>query len=179
MRFTVRVPADEIRAKLRSARVSFGTQQREVLEALGVRILSFAKQDYVTKSRGGTGTDGIKWKPLAQSTIDKRNRRGKANVKRKKTKSGKKRPTPGRVAIGIDTGLQLNSATPGFTAPGGGNIMRLTNTDITVGFGRFYSKYFDDKRELLPDAIPTKWRHALEDIVLRWARKLLKDSLGG
>lgn len=176
--FTIRVPAPEIRARLRSAKVAFGTQQKPVLEAMGVRVLSFAKQAYVVKSRGGTGDDGIKWAPLAASTIAARNRRGKRNAKRKTTKGGKARPPERSVAIGIDTGLQLNSANPGFRATGGGNIMRLTNTDITVGFGRFYSGYFDAKRALLPLTLPPKWSAELGQIVMRWAVGLLRKHAG-
>lgn len=177
MRFSVRVPADEIRAKLRSAKAAFGSQQRPCLEAMGVSVLSQSQLDYRTKSRGGTGTDGIKWKPLAASTIAKRNRRGKKNANRKTTKSGKARPVGGSVSIGIDTGLQLSSASPGFSAAGGGNIFRLTSTSITVGYGRIYSKYFDEARPLLPDYLPDSWRKRLESIVGRWAESIIRGEV--
>lgn len=36
---------------------------------IGVALLSQIQQDFITKSRGGTGRDGIKWKPLARATI--------------------------------------------------------------------------------------------------------------
>lgn len=179
MKFSVRVPSAEIRQKLRAAKAAFGNQQRPVLEALGVRVLSYARQDYVTKSRGGRGTDGISWAALAPATIKARNRRGKANAKRKTTKSGKSRAFGGSVAIGIDTGLQLNSSSPGFVAAGGGNVFRLTNTDITVGFGRTYSEFFNAKRPLLPDRLPDVWRKELEAIVERWGEELLRETLGG
>lgn len=39
---------------------------------LGVAFLSQVQQDFVTKARGGTGRDGIKWKPLAPSTVARR-----------------------------------------------------------------------------------------------------------
>lgn len=177
MRFSVRFPSDEIRAKLRRAKVAFGSQQRPCLEAMGVSVLSQSQQAYRVKSRGGTGSDGLKWKKLAQSTIDKRNRRGKPNAKRTKTKSGKARPLGGGVEIGRDTGLQLSSASPGFKAAGGGNIFRLTNTSITVGYGRSYSKYFDEARPLLPVKLPDPWRKKLEAIVGQWATKLLRGEL--
>lgn len=177
MRFAVNFPADGIRAKLRRAKVAFGTQQQPVLEAMGVAVLSQSQQAYRVKSRGGMGSDGITWKPLAASTIAKRNRRGKKNAKRTTTKSGKARPIGGTVSIGIDTGLQLNSASPGFKAVGGGNIMRLTNTSITVGYGRSYSVYFDEHRPLLPDKLPEPWLKELEAIVGRWAVDLLKKAV--
>lgn len=177
MRFAVKIPADEIRAKLRRAKVAFGSEQRPCLEAMGVAVLSKSQLAYRAKSRGGRGSDGITWKPLAQSTIDRKNRRGKRNATRKTTKSGKPRPIGGTVSIGIDTGLQLSSASPGFNAAGGGNIFRLTNTSITVGYGRSYSGYFDEVRPLLPDKLPDPWLKELEDIVGRWASELLKKAV--
>lgn len=36
---------------------------------IGVAALSQIQQDFITKSRGGTGRDGIKWKPLKRETI--------------------------------------------------------------------------------------------------------------
>lgn len=47
---------------------------------VGVAFLSQVQQDYVTKSRGGTGKDGVKWAPLKTSTIVAR-RRSKEDVK--------------------------------------------------------------------------------------------------
>lgn len=38
----------------------------------GVAVLSQIQQDFVTKSRGGTGRDGIKWLPLRRETIAQR-----------------------------------------------------------------------------------------------------------
>lgn len=39
---------------------------------LGVQLLSCVQQDFIVKSRGGTGRDGITWPPLARSTIAQR-----------------------------------------------------------------------------------------------------------
>lgn len=145
---------------------------------MGVYVLSQSQQAYRQKSRGQRGIDGIQWDPLKPSTIAKKNRRGKVNAKRKTTKSGKARPLGGTVAIGIDTGLQLSSASPGFNASGGGNIFRLTSTSITVGYGRSYSQYFDQLRPLLPNALPEKWEQECEAIVGRWAQEILSKELG-
>lgn len=178
MKFSVRVPSEAIRAKLRSAKSAFGDEQRPCLEVMGVSLLSNSQQAYLTKSKGGRGSDGITWAPLAPSTIAKRNRRGQKNATRKTTKSGKARPTGGSVDIGRDTGMQLNSARPGFSVGGGGNIFRLTSTSVTVGYGMNYSKYFDADRALLPVKIPGAWVKQLEDIVGRWAESILKKRLG-
>lgn len=39
---------------------------------LGVQLLSKIQQDFITKSQGGTGEDGIKWPPLSPETIARR-----------------------------------------------------------------------------------------------------------
>jgi hypothetical protein len=38
----------------------------------GVALLSQIQQDFITKSRGGTGRDGVTWKPLRPETIAQR-----------------------------------------------------------------------------------------------------------
>lgn len=49
----------------------FGIAQAIQLR-IGVSLLSQIQQDFITKSRGGTGRDGIKWRPLQRSTIAQR-----------------------------------------------------------------------------------------------------------
>lgn len=39
---------------------------------IGVALLSQVQQDFIAKSRGGTGRDGIKWPPLSPTTIAQR-----------------------------------------------------------------------------------------------------------
>jgi hypothetical protein len=53
---------------------------------VGVAFLSQVQQDYVTKARGGTGRDGVKWPPLKTSTIVAR-RRSAADVRSVRLKS--------------------------------------------------------------------------------------------
>lgn len=176
-RFRSTLPAAQ--ARCRRTRQKFATKQREVLEAVGVRVLSLSKQAYVVKSRGGRGSDGIDWKKLDDDTVKRKNRRGKRNAKRKTTRSGKARPGMNQSAIGIDTGLQLNSASPGFTAAGGGNLFELTSTTVTVGYARSYSKYFDRIRKLMPTKLPATWRKECDAIVRRWAAKIMKELTNG
>jgi hypothetical protein len=47
-----------------------------VYGAIGLQALSDIKADYVRKSGGGTGEDGVKWKPLSPVTIAKRRLQG-------------------------------------------------------------------------------------------------------
>ncbi len=45
---------------------------KSLLTRIGVALLSQVQQDFILKSRGGTGRDGIKWKPLSRKTIAQR-----------------------------------------------------------------------------------------------------------
>ena len=179
MLFKVKFPIGEIKRKLKATAKKIERKQIELLEAVGVDLLSKAQQDYRTKSRGGTGTDGIQWKPLAASTIKAKGKRGKGNEKRKTTKGGKARPGAGSAVIGINTGLQLNSAAPGFKGPDGkgGNVKVVTTTDVTVGYGREYSGHFDEDRPLLPVTLPEAWRKSIKGIVVRGVERILREGL--
>ncbi len=42
---------------------------RGVFLAVGFAALSSIKDDFITKSRGGTGADGVKWKPLTKEYL--------------------------------------------------------------------------------------------------------------
>lgn len=82
-----------------------------------------------------------------------------------------------RHEIGVDTGLQRASAEPQYTAPDGkgGNIHKIEGTQVTVGYGREYSGWFDEKRPLLPEQLPTSWTEKLERIVTRTTDKIGKE----
>lgn len=172
MQYKLTVPTDKIRQRVRKARAELLADRQTVLGTMGVQLVSLANLAYRDKSRGGTGSDGIKWEPLAASTIKRKNRRGKANAKRKTTKSGKARPAGGRVAIGIDTGLQMSSVSPAV-AKVGSPALQVTDRDVTVKYTRSYSKYFDEKRPLLPKTLPASWRVKCLGILTRWARSIL------
>lgn len=173
MKFKVKFPTEQVRNRLRLLKRDIQQEEKNLLNAIGVALLSESQQAYRVKSRGGTGSDGIAWKPLAASTIEKRNRRGKVNAKRLTTKSGKARPAGGSVSIGIDTGLQLSSASPGFKD----NILSIEPAAVTVGYGRSYSKYFDDERPLLPSKLPPRWRDVCDNIVFRWLKSIFSHRL--
>jgi hypothetical protein len=49
---------------------------RDIQLRCGVALLSQIQQDFITKSRGGTGRDGIKWAPLLRSTVAQRRTTG-------------------------------------------------------------------------------------------------------
>lgn len=203
-------------SELKKLTESFRQAQRElrqqrpaVLHECGVQLLSLAREAYVTKSQGGTGSDGIQWAKLSRATIEQRVRsRGPARqivAERKRLaeqiQTTKGKGAPARIkqlrarratlsarlqalvdaefqrhAIGIDTGLQLNSSQPGFIpADGqGGGLFQVGENFVTVGFARSYSRHFDEKRKLLPDSIPENWQRRLDAIVARHANQALE-----
>jgi len=50
----------------------FDTYVRPIYDRIGVALLSQIQQDFITKSRGGIGRDGIQWPPLKPETIAQR-----------------------------------------------------------------------------------------------------------
>lgn len=160
-------------------------RRRDLLKLLGMRLLSENRKDFQKKSNGGVGLDGIKWKPLAESTIARKSRRGKRNAKRKTTAGGIARPTAGAV-IGVDTGLLRASSQPGFakTATKGGTTRRATNvfiasqSAVTVGYAREYADYFDAERKLLPEKLPPGYVKALDETAQRFLDKITREVLG-
>ena len=174
------------------------------MQVLGIKILSYVKVSYEQKGRGGTGLDGIKWEPLKPETIKRKNARAnpvrevtdaEGNKKKKRkpkkqketTKTGKKRPSANSNQIGVDFGLQRASASPGFLGPDPnpdnplgpdtGNVFEIKGVGVTVGFGRSYSEYFDDKRKLLPPIIPEDWMKACEELASEWLVKIIQRNI--
>ena len=229
-------PARELSDAVTAVDIALRQSRRDILETIGIQLLSYAKLDYVTKSRGGTGTDGITWAPIKVGTILARLRKAghlksrpvagtnrqtavvaktvkaneslfkqlaRAGVKfrdkkgnvvkgnRPRSKAGNTVGTtkavrektvtlaPGSYQIGVDTGLQLNSAGPGYKGSDGkgGNIFEQNDVSVTVGFGRSYSGYFDKHRKLFPDTLPEPWRDGLEEIAAREGGKIVEDIL--
>lgn len=155
-------------------------RRAELLQVLGVQLLSNVLLAYNDKSRGRTGEDGIKWKPLAESTIKKKNKRGKGRRGRRGGRKGIEGPSGNTSTfIGVDSGLQRNSASPGFRAPDskGGNIFDINEqaAEVTVGFGRSYSEYFDEDRPLLPNDLPEDWEVELEDITEKHYEEIFEE----
>lgn len=167
----------EIRRRVGLSQQEIQKQVPVLLQLLGVQVLSWARLDYEAKGRGGVGSDGIRWRPLAASTLKKKQRRGR--VKPKQAKSGKVLPGRGPTQIGVDTGLQRASASPGFIGPDGkgGNLFTQDIKGVTVGFNRTYSKYFDEARPLLPGVMPRAWQQGLEDVAQRWADEIIGGKL--
>ena len=180
---SIKQELEKIRRALRTTKKKLQDSKAELLEEMGTQLLADAQLDYLEKARGGTGKDGVTWKPNAPATIRKKNNRTSARKKDgKKTKSGRKvLPGPSSVEIGVDSGLQRASASPGYVGPDGkgGNLFLQYADSVTVGYNREYSEYFDEQRPLLPETLPAEWVQHQEEIVKDWAEKILEEGIGG
>lgn len=221
---------DDINRSLDQVAQDVYNQRQDLLEVIGVQILSFAQEAYDVKATGAAGPDGIQWAPLQVATVLARLRRaghlsskpvgtakphksipvGKRQknvlqVKRKvkgneglfdalsdagldffdhksgkKLTEGKRNKTKAVLAkreknslkntvnvsgydIGVDTGLQRASGSPGYR--GGNQVFMKNEVGVTVGYNMAYSKHFDKRRKLLPDEMPPEWMEELELIV--------------
>lgn len=175
--FRISTPFAEIQQKVEAAKQQIQDNKQELLQAMGVTVLSLNQLDYRTLSRGGTTADGRKWAALDPKTAKRKAARGRGEGSKAKTGSGQPLPSGGVSAIGIDTGLQFASGTPGYDAPGGGNVFEITPLAVRVGYGRSYSKYFDMKRKLMPDTLPASWRQLLDSIVDRWLQNIVAGTI--
>lgn len=105
---------------------------------MGVALLSCVQTDFITKSRGGVGRDGIKWEPLKPETVARR-RLGKADKRAVKGKSAKDRfayLAARDVEILRDTGELFRSFEPGVEdrpSNADGQVFDLLADSVTVG----------------------------------------------
>lgn len=174
----ITTPFAAMQQKLQQAKQSIQTEKRELLQAVGVAALSLNQMDYRTLSRGGAASDGRRWPALDPKTEKQKARRGRKSGSNQTTASGVPLPSGGPSSIGIDTGLQFASGSPGYAAPGGGNIFEVSIDSVKVGYGRSYSKYFDIKRKLVPDTLPASWQSLLNKIVEGWLQDIIDSTIG-
>lgn len=191
--------------KIARAIADMDRREAALLQELGQELLSLQRLDFEVKSRGGTGIDGTKWKPLAESTLlrkarksakfranEKRVRKLKAKLKTAKTESERKgimdkiraetAPVP-QAQIGVDTGIMRNCVVPGYKAPDGdgGNILEIRGSSVTVGYAREYVPWFDEgtdrmpARPIMPNTVPAPWQDKLEKVVSNWLQDITKD----
>lgn len=208
--FRLSFPRDAIRGRQTEFVRRLSDAMPTLMDQIGVQVMALSRQDYRTKARGGTGSDGISWQPLTRETIEARVRsraparrivaqrkqlaeqirqtRGKGSTRkiarlrerRKKLLDRLNKLVDREVAkheIGVDTGLQRASAKPGYRGPDskGGNVHRIDADEVTVGYGREYSGWFDEKRKLLPEELPDSWTEKLERIVTTTAETIAQE----
>lgn len=70
----VRVETTDIQ-ELRSLETRIAENFQKILTVVGERVLDLAREDYETKMHGGTGQDGVQWKPVTEGAIQKRAQR--------------------------------------------------------------------------------------------------------
>lgn len=170
--------------QLRNLRSGSSELGKALLIRMGLAALGKIQQNLVEKSKGGDGVDGA-WKPLAASTIAKR------QWKAGKGKTGKRRreATNAQVLILRETGALFNSLNPGVS--GGGisshlpgrkahQIFRLDPGSVTIGTNRVGALYHHEgrlpplpQRRLWPD--PATWPKGWWDTMLDQGREGLLE----
>ena len=142
--------------------------QKDLMEEVGMYLVSECKLDFEKKSRRGTSLN-IHWKELAESTERQKARKGGWK--------GKPDESPPKSQIGVDRGLLRNSQQPGFASSGGRDVFDAKSDSVTVGYGMEYAKYFDEKRTLIPDPAPKEWIDECESIVSEWLEEEIQKRL--
>lgn len=171
---------------------------------LGNALLSQIHQDFVVKSRGGTGRDGVKWAPLRPETIARR-KRTRADVaagnraRRAAVAAGRKRPTVvdlygGRqVDILRDTNALFRSLTPGVDDRPSGAADQVFETppgSVVVGSNAPHAEAHQNgnaarnlpARPFLPadgNAIPAAYQPALDRALERGVEAAIVRLVGG
>lgn len=102
---------------------------------LGMVALSLVKQAFVEKSEGRADESGLRWLPLAPSTIAGR----------------RKGPGTGKPLIGRDVGILFNSLSPGNPS----NVLDARAGLASVGTSVPYAQWFHKVRPLWPK--PSNW----------------------
>lgn len=97
----------------------------------------------------------------------------------RKSKNKQRVSSIGAFEIGVDTGLQRASASPGFIGPDGkgGNLLLMSQASVTVGYNRTYSDHFDRLRPLIPNPLPEAWLKRIGRRVQRWAEGIVHRHL--
>ena len=138
----------------------------EMMTRCGMATLRRIKLAFVTKARGGTDEAGESWVPLSPYTLRRRRYR-------------KKPPPSNSVEILRDTGLLLNTLSPGVET--GLNVFRVLPGEVIVGTNRKWAGIHHrgsrngriPQRRLWPE--PSKWPSNWWLDILETARQGLID----
>lgn len=135
---------------------------------VGMTALGHIRRAYITKARGGTDEAGLRWAPLKSSTVAGRRGGKKMSRKERSTRS---------VETLRDTGILLNSLSPGTNAPG--QILEVERNEVTVGTDVPYAKFHHygtkrmPQRRLWPD--PNDWPDSWWEDIAEQAREGLME----
>ncbi len=127
---TLELDHRRVRQQLQELSQALDRQQPQTLAAIGRDLVTSAHRDFQTKSRGGTGADGVRWPAVTPTEA------------RRKARLGKR-------AIGVRTGELGDLA----------NLRATVVTDsVFVTFqDQPKANYFNAQRPLLPSRLPTPW----------------------
>lgn len=140
-----------------------GVQRLQLLA--GMVALSLIKDAYVIKARGGMDAAGDKWAPLSEETLARRRQR---ITKKKKGRKGQEEP---KDEILRDTGILLNSLSPGVDPPF--QVLRTEPGVVIVGTNVTCAKYHhsDKPRKMKKDGTPKLPQRRLWPTVDKWPSK--------
>lgn len=114
-------------AALARLRQRLQAEQPELLRTIGRRVLARAHEAFNVKAAGGTGSDGIRWRPLSARYVRQR-------------KVGS--------VIGVRSGELRDPR---------GDLLDVDRDSVRVGFADPHAEFFDEVRPLLPDRLPDAW----------------------
>lgn len=161
---------DEEVARVQQIDKAIDDHMEEILEAIGIQVLSWMQDDYKTKARGETDPAGVKWDPIKRSSM--RSRLRKLQSYREKTKADKRTAIDQAMAsheIGVDTGRLINSLEFSTDNPSDTQLTIKDHT-VTVGSAVKYADDFDSARPIFSEKNITEDRRKeldelVEDIV--------------
>lgn len=138
----------------RQLKHALDAEQHELLTILGEYLVTRICSDYETKSRGGTGEDGISWAAP-------------------KLRAGSGNARPRKNTIGIRTGRQIASIQ--FEVQGSGNAD--SPAIVLAGASTNYAAKFDRLRPITTDSLPEKWLSELEVKIEDHANEVVERAL--
>lgn len=159
-----------------------------ILTSMGLVLLANIREAFVIKARGGTDDSGLKWAPLRPSTIARRRKAKRAPTKLGSGKFGSKahaQQTAVSYEILRDTGLLLNSLTPGYPSPD--QVFEIGIDSVTVGTTRAGAADHhngDPARRLPqrrlwpePENWPDYWWEDMQDVLRQGIIRLVAQSV--
>lgn len=157
---------DEEVARLKKINKAIDDHMEEILEAIGIQVLSWMQEDFRTKARGETDPAGVKWDPIKPASM--RSRLRKLQSYREKSKDERRKAVAEAMAsyeIGVDTGRLITSLEFGA---GYLTDTKFTIKDhtVTVGSAVKYAEDFDAARPIFSEKnITEDRRKELDELV--------------
>lgn len=142
--------AKRLRSEIRAERKK---QARET----GREVLTLEKANFETKSGGGIGANGVKWVPLAESTLIRKARQIQAANNRKGKKNTFRAVGMAAAVIGVQSKRMRKAL----------KIIKVGPTFVEVGYevskAAWWQKVFNFYRQLMPAPLPSEWLRPSEN----------------